>query len=604
MQTSTMTTFVQRSALLAMLLGALFLFLIAPAEAAHVQKVSGDTAAGENELGWLFNRDPRTATPFSFDPGPATLGIGSLYVAPIANDYDESFGSCSGGLVDQSTCDKFIAEYFPDEMPVADLELFSYDFLIGAGGDSSDANEFYLNVYANFGSSDPEKFYDCRYNVVPSTGSTADWTTVEFDPTETYSVVTRGSSPFACPGSLADMDTVDPSGSAVIRAFAINLGDTSGNDQDLDGYFDNVVVDTTETESVEVAYDFDPVDQDNDGVADVVDNCPAVANPGQEDQDGDGIGDVCDDDVDGDGTNNDVDNCPVDANADQADLDGDGIGDVCDPLVDVVGAIVAPEAGSYVVGMTTLLATYNDFDEVDDDPVNWAVRPYSPNCNTGSNLFGGGPNVSGVVHPSPFTFDGKDFEAHIDTSLVTPGHYCFAYNPKDDAGHADVREVVDFYIADTYINGGGHILEGEGKKKDLLDVSFGGWVADIGDLVGSIQINFHNVGDETVVADKSKFHGEEIVGLTYASGAPGCDAAMNFTAHGTFNGEEGWSVVVRGGDNGDTLRVQLFDHEVFGAPTTGHVYDTHAAGEFTDESTCYGTARTGLDNGNISIQGN
>jgi DNA-binding beta-propeller fold protein YncE len=59
------------------------------------------------------------------------------------------------------------------------------------------------------------------------------------------------------------------------------------------------------------------VDRDEDGVFDGVDNCPGVANAGQEDSDGDGIGDACD-------------NCPSISNPDQADRDANGMGDACD----------------------------------------------------------------------------------------------------------------------------------------------------------------------------------------------------------------------------------------------------------------------------------
>jgi hypothetical protein len=63
-------------------------------------------------------------------------------------------------------------------------------------------------------------------------------------------------------------------------------------------------------------------DTDGDGIPDVRDNCPGVANADQADADHDGRGDVCD-------------NCPGVPNADQADRNNDGAGDACQPDVTI-----------------------------------------------------------------------------------------------------------------------------------------------------------------------------------------------------------------------------------------------------------------------------
>lgn len=198
--------------------------------------VTGDTAPGNNQPGWLFNRDLSTATPYEFTTDEASIGAGSLYVEPIG----------------ANAADKFIGENFL-LTPVADVNSVSYDFKIGSGGAESDKVHFYMNVYANFGSSDPLKFYDCRYNIVPTVGSTDGFTTVTFDPTQAYSVTTRNTSPHACPAVPADMDTL--SAGSTIRAFALNIGDTSTNDVGLDGYLDKVVVDAAGDVTT---YNFDP----------------------------------------------------------------------------------------------------------------------------------------------------------------------------------------------------------------------------------------------------------------------------------------------------------------------------------------------------------
>lgn len=70
------------------------------------------------------------------------------------------------------------------------------------------------------------------------------------------------------------------------------------------------------------------VDTDGDGIRDIDDNCPEVANAGQNDLDADGLGDLCDPDRDGDGIPNDWETLfglnPDNGNDGNGDADGDG----------------------------------------------------------------------------------------------------------------------------------------------------------------------------------------------------------------------------------------------------------------------------------------
>lgn len=215
--------------------------------------IMGNTSTGENQPGWFFNRDLSTATPYEFNADAASIGVGSLYVLPIG----------------ANASNKFIAENFINTA-LTNVNSISYDFQIGATGDASDKAQFYMNVYANFGVSDDLKFYDCRYNIIPTVGSNSDFTTVTFDPTQAYSVTQRNTSPFTCPAVPADMN-ISSAGSN-IRAFALNVGDTNASDMGIEGYLDNVVVDL---DSEVTVYDFEP-DTDNDGVEGSNDKCPGT----------------------------------------------------------------------------------------------------------------------------------------------------------------------------------------------------------------------------------------------------------------------------------------------------------------------------------------
>lgn len=149
----------------------------------------------------------------------------------------------------------------------------------------------------------------------------------------------------------------------------------------------------------------------------------------------------------------------------------------------------------------------------------------------------------------------------------------------------------------TSINGGGHIRDGD------FDVSFAGKVEDLGGgtFDGDWVVQFHSVSNPDVSG--GTFEATSVEKMNFIDGDdPSCDAAMNMTLQGTFNGESGWSIIFRAGDAGHTTSNDLDDTARVELSHSGSkVYDT-SAGDFADESNCVGTNRSGLDAGNLKIK--
>lgn len=160
--------------------------------------VTGNTVdtsvAHEGELapddtGWWFERDPANVTGHEFTDGGIITTVG-----PEAGQ-------------------KFIAEHFLFQR-VSEVGVISYDYV----SDAPDS-QFYINVYVNHEAAPSGDFYDCRYNYTAVT-TAADGTKRVDTSGDATSVASRNST--NCPADLADSPA-----DSFVRAYAINVGDTS-----------------------------------------------------------------------------------------------------------------------------------------------------------------------------------------------------------------------------------------------------------------------------------------------------------------------------------------------------------------------------------------
>ena len=280
------------------------------------------------------------------------------------------------------------------------------------------------------------------------------------------------------------------------------------------------------------------------------------------------------------------------------------------PVIYRHGQITAPDHHAKTRGGIMLSAYLVDDDY---DHINWAVR--SGTCAAGHNTVYG--NVDGRSDPYSWRA-GYNYRYYFNANIVltdlAPGMYCFVFNPVEDYGERDIRLVQEFYVAAGRVNGGGIITEetkpiepyyrGHKAMNTYKKISFGGDLWDLGraGYSGELEVNFHDVGNEEL--NRSKFHSTSVRSMRFFDGDDkSCEYRSKVVLDGNLNGKPGYTLVYRAGDSGsaagwhnqDTVRFTLM-HSYMGT-----LYDTHAYGEFTDESHCVGNARTGLDKGNVDI---
>ncbi len=159
-----------------------------------------------------------------------------------------------------------------------------------------------------------------------------------------------------------------------------------------------------------------------------------------------------------------------------------------DVLYPRTAEITSPMPGQEVYGLVNFTAF---LDDDDIDSVSWAVRQGT--CAAATNTVFG--NVDG--HHDVATIDSSDlfnqtFAFVGDMSAMPLGMYCFVYNPVEDGGESNIREMVEFNLVEEPV----------GPPTDMNQCKKGGWKTfnnpvfrNQGDCVSYVQSNGRAVGN-------------------------------------------------------------------------------------------------------------
>jgi hypothetical protein len=197
-----------------------------------------------NHQGWILNTVVLGNGPVTTDfngPSDSDGGNGSFHFGPIA-------GANGSKLEIQPPETNRLVSAF-------DSLAFEYQILAPASGSDSE-DQIYVNVYVDsaangigfFGSlALSSGFYDCRYTYIADTNNPG-WNSLSFSDTTTPEPLTPRHS--SCAATLSGFTDASQ-----IRFFRLNGGDTSGNDNGLEGAFDLVAIAFSGNTTV---YDFEP----------------------------------------------------------------------------------------------------------------------------------------------------------------------------------------------------------------------------------------------------------------------------------------------------------------------------------------------------------